>query len=230
LIDHSAVDRVYFYLDEDGDGVGTEDTTWLSCSAPFDYYVADAGDCDDADATVFPGASELCDFIDNDCDDEIDEGLATYTFYEDTDGDGYGTTGSEFETCEVDPGGSSVSVDGDCGAVDDDVYPGATEFQTDPYTAVVWDDHLGIIGDSWDYDCDGEETQELTEYFDDCVGYHEYPDEGVVLDLDVNMWWGSSAPSCGVSAPFIIRCEKTFAYTGYYRKDAITEMRTQACR
>lgn len=50
--------------DEDGDGV-------RSCE----------GDCDDAIASVFPGAEELCDGRDNDCDTRIDDTA-------DTDGDG----------------------------------------------------------------------------------------------------------------------------------------------
>jgi hypothetical protein len=33
------------------------------------------GDCNDDDATINPGASEICDTLDNDCDGEIDEGV-----------------------------------------------------------------------------------------------------------------------------------------------------------
>lgn len=61
-----------WYLDEDGDGYGGEAV--VSCDTPPSY--ADNGaDCDDSDETVYPGAEELSDGQDNDCDDEIDEGV-----------------------------------------------------------------------------------------------------------------------------------------------------------
>ncbi|MFM2161647.1 MAG: hypothetical protein RLZZ383_1159, partial [Pseudomonadota bacterium] len=34
-----------------------------------------SGDCDDGDADVFPGATELCNAVDDDCDGGVDEGL-----------------------------------------------------------------------------------------------------------------------------------------------------------
>ena len=40
---------------------------------------ADNTDCDDYDATVYPGAAELCDGLDNDCDGAI-ETLAELTY------------------------------------------------------------------------------------------------------------------------------------------------------
>ena len=48
------------------------------------------GDCNDALAIQYPGNTEICDSLDNDCDGTIDEGL-TSTYYLDADDDGYST-------------------------------------------------------------------------------------------------------------------------------------------
>lgn len=65
-----------YTLDQDMDGYGTTDPAYptrLDCSKPT-MYAAVAGDCDDFDATVHPGAAELCDGKDDNCDGTVDEG------------------------------------------------------------------------------------------------------------------------------------------------------------
>jgi hypothetical protein len=52
-----------------------------------DGYTIAAGDCDDGVVEVNPGATELCNGVDDDCDFEVDEG------YPDSDGDGFDTCG-----------------------------------------------------------------------------------------------------------------------------------------
>jgi len=63
--------RYSWYQDADGDGYGNPDVSTESPEQPAGY-VLDNTDCDDTDADVHPGASEVCDGADNDCDGIVD--------------------------------------------------------------------------------------------------------------------------------------------------------------
>ena len=52
-------------------------------------------DCDDTNASVHPNAKELCDGLDNDCDNFTDEDATSSGLYVD-DNDGYGTGSIRF--------------------------------------------------------------------------------------------------------------------------------------
>ncbi len=90
-----------------------------------DGWTVGEGDCDDGDATVYPGAVEVCDARDNDCDGDIDEGLAI-PFYPDEDGDTWGAEQGMVEDC-FPPEEGWVDRDGDCDDADATVHPGAEE-------------------------------------------------------------------------------------------------------
>jgi len=60
------------YRDADADGYGTSADRIRAC-VPTAGYVENSGDCNDADAAVRPGVVDLKDWVDNDCDDVIDE-------------------------------------------------------------------------------------------------------------------------------------------------------------
>jgi hypothetical protein len=78
---------VTFYADADGDGFGDAGSSTEACEAS-PGWVENADDCDDADSTVFPAATEVCNDADDDCDGLTDEDLPTA--YADADGDGWG--------------------------------------------------------------------------------------------------------------------------------------------
>lgn len=106
-----------WYRDADGDGYGDSGDTQQACSAPAGY-VATSGDCDDTDNSIYPGASEVCDGVDNDCDASVDEGVLT-TFFRDADGDGYGDSGDTQQACSAPAG--YVATSGDCDDTDNSI-------------------------------------------------------------------------------------------------------------
>lgn len=74
-----------FHRDADGDGFGDPAISITVCHGPVPRgWVADASDCDDAHASVHPGAAEICDGLDNDCNGLVDEDADGV----DSDGDG----------------------------------------------------------------------------------------------------------------------------------------------
>ncbi len=124
-----------WYPDGDGDSFGTATGATQACSAPTGS-VGNADDCYDSDATSYPGATELCDGLDNDCNGTTDDGAGS-TWYEDLDGDGFGSSTIAGSGC-TQPSGSSATGD-DCNDSDDSIFPGATE----------------VSGDGIDQDCNG---------------------------------------------------------------------------
>lgn len=114
-----------YYRDADGDGYGTSSTTRWECRAP-SGYVDKSGDCKDWDAAVNPGAGEVCDNKDNNCNGQTDEGIVKPTYYRDADGDGYGNPGNSTTTCLPQPTGY-VTNNTDCNDGNPDIHPGAAE-------------------------------------------------------------------------------------------------------
>ena len=110
-----------FYADTDGDGFGNPDITTESCDSQ-SGFVANGTDCDDTDAKTYPSAPEICDERDNDCNSMIDDGLDG-VFYEDIDGDGFGSV--EIEACDLRVGLSAIS--GDCDDTRYDINPASIE-------------------------------------------------------------------------------------------------------
>ena len=140
-----------YYFDEDHDNFGNPEIIEMGCWAP-ENYVSIGSDCDDENEEIFPGAMEVCDDLDNDCNDEIDEGLGD-VWYPDLDSDGYGATQDALQTCN--PPEDYIDRGGDCNDSMDIVFPGAVE-----------------ECDGFDNNCNGEvdETGFLLWYLDDDRG------------------------------------------------------------
>jgi hypothetical protein len=68
-----------WFEDQDQDGFGAEDVLVTACAPPLGY-VGRSGDCDDGASTVFPGALDVTDGVDQDCDGSIDESAVELVF------------------------------------------------------------------------------------------------------------------------------------------------------
>jgi hypothetical protein len=114
-----------YYADLDGDGHGNAlDGPYLRCGPS--TGLSDKGDdCDDNDALVFPGAVEACNGRDDNCNGQIDEGLAMTTTWPDLDSDGYGDPkGPTQMGCA---GSKRAANNRDCNDNDPTIHPGAME-------------------------------------------------------------------------------------------------------
>lgn len=139
-----------YYQDSDGDGHGNAAVSLQACVVPLGYVVNDI-DCDDTNDAIYPGADEICDGIDNNCDGESDDGVGI-TYYPDSDGDGYGVPGVTIEACE--PPLGYAATDTDCDDANAAVFPGNTE-----------------VCDGFDNDCSGVVDEGvLTTYYQDADG------------------------------------------------------------
>ncbi len=73
LTDEGLTYNIYF-IDNDGDNYGNMDEDTLWCS-PVVGYVINGTDCDDANPDIYPGAEEILNGLDDDCDQIADDGL-----------------------------------------------------------------------------------------------------------------------------------------------------------
>jgi hypothetical protein len=113
--------RLPFWTDADGDGFGAPYTRQWACEAPLGT-TDNREDCDDADGTRFPGAVEVCDDIDDNCNGFVDD---INDVYLDADDDGFGDASSPIDGCDAGPF-TSPNAD-DCNDLDAFISPGAEE-------------------------------------------------------------------------------------------------------
>lgn len=180
-------DEALRYYDRDLDGSYVQEATAFGATGPFD--------CDDTNRDIHPDAQEICDGIDNNCDQQVDDGADRLQLYLDNDGDGYGaSTAADKLSCEVQDGWSIRA--GDCADTDSNVRPDAIEVCNG-----LDDDCNGVLDDIstplWyeDADSDGHGNPEVAST--QCLapdGFVESPTD--CDDTDPNVHPGA-AELCG---------------------------------
>jgi hypothetical protein len=90
-----------------------------------DGFLVSEGDCNDGDDSIYPGATEVCDGVDNNCDGTIDENFIINQYWLDDDNDGFGNPEISTSSCFTPEG--YVSNSNDCDDEDEDVNPNINE-------------------------------------------------------------------------------------------------------
>jgi hypothetical protein len=154
-----------YYPDADKDKYGDKKAVAkvLCQSTPPAGYVTNNSDCNDKSSAIKPGARDICDGVDNDCDGATDEGNTVYNWYRDADGDSYGDKSVIFRGClrsstTVCTGTNAcrskvgyVTNNRDCCDKDRNARPGQTSYYSS----------RNACG-SFDYNCDGRSSPSKT--------------------------------------------------------------------
>lgn len=218
LVDDDPVDTTAFWPDVDGDRFGAEGGVIEACNAP-DGYAASNDDCNDADATINPQATEACNNKDDNCNDQIDEGSKS-PFYPDGDGDGFGSGDPQLACTR--PEGTSPTT-GDCDDNNDLVNPNGIEICND-------------IDDNCDGVTDGESAEDVKTWYDDddddgygdpedveiaCDRPNGYVDQaGDCDDTDASLnpttiWYqDQDSDGFGVDGSVLEQCQRPTGYSG----------------
>ena len=212
--DEDAINCIDYFSDADGDGygIGVVDDDSICLCQPTGTDTFDAtigGDCNDDitqnGVTINPGATELCDTVDNDCDGDTDEEDAADAtlFYRDVDGDGYGTDTDTKTACAPPAGYANPDFDED----------GSDDIDCDDGREVVNPGATETCATGFDDDCDGDNNDE------DATGCDDWYYDG---DFDAH---GTSDSQC--------LCSPAGFYTAgtdddcddaeYYRNPSATE-------
>ncbi len=177
-----------YYADSDGDTYGDPDVSEAACDRPTDHVTND-DDCDDSDATILPGGSEVCDADDDDedCDGQADDDDTSVaasgksTYYRDADADGYGVTTSTLSRCDLPSGYATLSTD--CDDTTSARSPGRPEI------------------------CDSANTDE------DCDSLSDDNDSSVSASSCTTWHLDADADDYGLATSSLNRCEEPAGYT-----------------
>ena len=115
-------------------------------------FSASQDDCNDENPDIHPNATEICNGIDDNCNNDIDDNpQTTNIFYRDGDGDGFGDENNTISQCSLPDG--FVSILGDCNDDNINISPDASEI-------------CNGIDDNCDTEVDNDSTDAGTWYRD----------------------------------------------------------------
>jgi hypothetical protein len=156
------------------------------------------GDCNDTNETVYPGAPELCDELDNDCNDAVDDDVADVVCSRDADEDGYGWRTDVVAACNCPAGYIPPRSDAkfDCADDNADRNPGHTQYEYSGYCS--GGGFCQVEFASYDWDCSGDEEMEFPTMSD---GPCRFENAGFTVCRGTG--WVQNIPDCGDSGTMV---------------------------
>ncbi len=104
---------VSYFIDADHDGFGSTNTGLVCATSPPTGYSTNNTDCNDGNVNIYPTAPEICNHIDDNCNGLTDDAdpliTGQPTWYNDSDGDGYGDPAQPLVAC-FSPGGYTSAI------------------------------------------------------------------------------------------------------------------------
>lgn len=134
-------EMLVWFEDVDEDGYGSQVVSMEACEQPVGF-ISLSDDCDDSDSTIHPGAEDVCDGIDQNCDGELEmPELADLEWFFDADEDTFGA-GEAKMFCF--PKEGFVPQEGDCEPLNPSAFPGADEIPEN----MIDDDCDGLVDET----------------------------------------------------------------------------------
>jgi hypothetical protein len=141
-----------YYCNGDSDGYNSSIPSG-NCSTfnciPVGCTSVQGNDCNDSNPAINPGATEICNLADDDCDTFIDEGVQT-TYYRDFDTDTFGNPTNTTSACSVPIG--YVADNTDCNDNDVNIKPSPSELICDDGL----DNNCDVVFDCNDSSCSSD--------------------------------------------------------------------------
>ena len=192
-----------FFSDGDIDGQGDPNDSVFRCTVP-PGFVTNNTDCDDTNSSIYDGALEYCNGLDDDCDGTEDESAEdAIDYYLDADNDGHGapaSTPAEVRCPEYDPITSLAlhptglaPSNNDCDDTDATISPSAPE----------------LCSNNIDENCDGHNTAGATDV------------STFLVDADSDGFGSGERDSNGDLAYALDLCVEPFGYILYEQGDAL---------
>lgn len=168
--DENAVGCMAFFQDADDDGYGSDQVASKCLCGPddFTYFnTTDQGDCNDIANSVNPARNETCNYVDDDCNGDIDEGVSS-------------PCGDCSSVCVIDTG--EEGDDGDFDPTDDN----STGVATDPDGGITLDSSVAEIPFIWIANTAGDTASKLNTETGAEVGRYRVCDSPSRTAVDVN--------------------------------------------